>query len=575
MARLALSALFLLVAPARILADAIVRTQAMLAGTIAEYFVEEDRVRVALEIGVADLEAFANLLPDELYEKLHQPPRPHAERLAEFFERDFAVAADAGAPLPGRVVGLEGRTRLRRDPISGEPLPNPAGEEPEPVLFAQLEYALERRPASLTLFGPRSPSQASVGFVVYHGDIAVNDFRYLAPAQTLELDWNDPWYTRFESRALRRQYYAPMSGFLYVEPYEVRKEIIARPIDLQQWVDLGLAGHSTIPADLQPELRRRAAEFLRAHHPVTIDGERIEPELARVHFLERTLKSSRVIDPPVDLNVHSAVLGVIFVYPTDGMPQQVTMDWDLWGARVERIPVAAVDPAGPLPSYLERDWRVLEWTNFLKNPVLPTLAVLEAPPSAAARALWSLRWVLLAAVGGTALWAVRRAQRPAAARRAALAAPVGLLLLVAAGLAWSYTARISQVRANEIVSGLLHNVYRAFDFRDEERIFDALDRSAEGALLEQLFLETRRGLELASQGGARAKVKQIELLALDAEPGDGGGFVARATWNVAGSVGHWGHVHQRRNQYRAELAVAPRDGTWKLVDVEILEEQRL
>jgi hypothetical protein len=122
---------------------------------------------------------------------------------------------------------------------------------------------------------------------------------------------------------------------------------------------------------------------------------------------------------------------------------------------------------------------------------------------------------------------------------------------------------------------LLHNVYRAFDFRNEERIFDALDRSAEGALLEQLFLETRRGLELASQGGARAKVKQIELLALDAEPGDGGGFVARATWNVAGSVGHWGHVHQRRNQYRAELAVAPRDGTWKLVHVEILEEQRL
>jgi hypothetical protein len=218
---------------------------------------------------------------------------------------------------------------------------------------------------------------------------------------------------------------------------------------------------------------------------------------------------------------------------------------------------------------------VLEWTNFLKNPVLPTLAVLEAPPRAAARALWSLRWVLLAAVGAAVLWAVRRAQRPAAARRTALVAPVGLLLLVAAGLAWSTTARISQVRANEIVSGLLHNVYRAFDFRDEERIFDALDRSAEGALLEQLFLETRRGLELASQGGARAKVKQIELLALDTEPADGGGFVARATWNVAGSIGHWGHVHQRRNQYRAALAVAPRGGTWKLVDVEILEEQRL
>ena len=233
-----------------------------------------------------------------------------------------------------------------------------------------------------------------------------------------------------------------------------------------------------------------------------------------------------------------------------------------------------MDPAGPLPSYLEPDWRTLEWTNFLKNPVMPTLAVLEAPPSAVASALWWLRWPLLVAAGAAAFWTARRVRRPGAPR-SALAAPLALLLLVGSSLAWSSTARISPDRAREIVSGLLHNVYRAFDFRDEERIFDALDRSAEGALLEQLFLETRRGLELASQGGARAKVKQIELLALEAQPGDGGGFVARATWNVAGSVGHWGHVHQRRNQYRAELSVAPREGAWKLVDVEILEEQRL
>ena len=60
-----------------------------------------------------------------------------------------------------------------------------------------------------------------------------------------------------------------------------------------------------------------------------------------------------------------------------------------------------------------------------------------------------------------------------------------------------------------------------------------------------------------------------------AEPADGGGFVATATWNASGSVGHWGHVHQRKNQYQAELAVAPLDGVWKLVGLEILQEERL
>jgi hypothetical protein len=65
------------------------------------------------------------------------------------------------------------------------------------------------------------------------------------------------------------------------------------------------------------------------------------------------------------------------------------------------------------------------------------------------------------------------------------------------------------------------------------------------------------------------------MLDVAAEPGPQGSFLATASWNVAGSVGHWGHIHQRRNRYRAELKVAPIDGAWKLVGVEILEEERI
>jgi hypothetical protein len=42
-----------------------------------------------------------------------------------------------------------------------------------------------------------------------------------------------------------------------------------------------------------------------------------------------------------------------------------------------------------------------------------------------------------------------------------------------------------------------------------------------------------------------------------------------------GSVGHWGHIHQRQNQYQARLHVAPIEGEWKLVGLDILEEKRL
>ena len=124
------------------------------------------------------------------------------------------------------------------------------------------------------------------------------------------------------------------------------------------------------------------------------------------------------------------------------------------------------------------------------------------------------------------------------------------------------------------MSSLLHNVYRAFDFREEETIYDTLAHSVSGDLLTQTYLETRRGLELASQGGARAKVQEIEMLEVESET-EGSGFRATSTWNVAASVGHWGHIHQRRNQYIAELTVEPVDGVWKITSLELIEEKRL
>jgi hypothetical protein len=121
----------------------------------------------------------------------------------------------------------------------------------------------------------------------------------------------------------------------------------------------------------------------------------------------------------------------------------------------------------------------------------------------------------------------------------------------------------------------LHNVYRAFDFRAEEDIYDVLNESVSGDLLAEIYLDTRRGLELANQGGARAKVKQIDLETAIARPSEAGGFLADATWVVSGSVGHWGHLHQRRNKYQAKLDIRPVDGVWKLVDMEVLQEERL
>lgn len=555
-------------------ADYIVRSQAMFASTIVEFYVTPGEVRVELEIGAGDIGAFRNLLPDGIYAEMGFGEQALAERLQIFANEDLVIRA-GDSVLPVSLQRIEPAKRVSRDEISGEPLV--AEEESEEiVLLATLHYAMEGEPAQLAFIPPLRYGPINIGFVAYHNGVAVNDFRYLGKPAVLDLDWADPWYSAFQTRSLRRAYYAPMSGFLYIEPFEVRKEIIVRPKDLQRWVDLGLEGLDTIPVELQGTVKEQVVAFLDQHLPTTIDGVPTEFELERVNFLRRTLRNSTVIDPPEPIPVDAAVMGVIYSAPTTGLPNKATMEWDLFDERIQVIPVAATDQAGPFPQFLEPRAPLLEWENFLKQPYIPSLQVLEPAPGAlAVHALW-LRWLLLAAVLALLVWLFTASRKRGALAPAPAIGAVVVSLLAAA--AYWHSLGAARVAANPapVVDALLQNIYHAFDFRQQEKVYDVLAASVEGDLLTDIYLETLRGLELSNQGGARAKVQSIELQDLQVEPlAAGEGFIARADWLVQGSVGHWGHVHQRVNRYQADLRIQPVAGQWKVTAMDVLAEERL
>ena len=558
--------------PMTALTDAIMVSRAMFASTIAEYFVEEDHVRVDLEIGVNDLASFRNLLPDAIYQELAYPPEALDQRLKLFFERDLAIRSN-GLPLQGYIVSMGPETRVKRDPVTGEPMP-PDGTEPEVVIAVTLVFPFELKPESLTLVAPRTTGMASIGFVLYHRGVAVNDFRFLSSGYTVNLDWVDPWYSAFDTRALRRQYFAPMAGFLYVEPYEVRKEIIVRPADVQRSYDLGLGDADVITADMQASVKDGIVAYLDQHFKVTIDGQAVEGTIDRVNFLQRTLRSSVVVDGQ-DIDLLPASVGVIYVFPTHGLPQTVEMDWDLFNERMPLVPASAVDQAGPLPTFLEPDANVLKWENFLKFPELPTLTDIRVPPTALQKFSQWGQW-LFGLLAVLALLLLIRSIRTARGQRFAV---IGLLLVTSGLSVWSaHTWREVQLdpqRLQTLVGDLLHNVYRSFDYRGEEAVYDVLAQSVSGDLLADVYLETRKGLELVNQGGAKVKVKNIEVLETRLLNSESNALKIEARWNVSGSVGHWGHIHQRTNAYHANVTIQDIDGTWKLNGLEILQEERL
>ena len=108
--------------------------------------------------------------------------------------------------------------------------------------------------------------------------------------------------------------------------------------------------------------------------------------------------------------------------------------------------------------------------------------------------------------------------------------------------------RLADDDAADILAGLLHNVYRAFDRRDQSLIYDQLARSIAGDLLQQVYLDTRKSIEVENQGGLQIKVTEVTILDLVRLTSGSSQATYRVHWRVAGSVGHWGHVHQRVNE---------------------------
>ena len=564
--------------------DAMVVTRAMLASTIAEVFVERGEVRVELEIGAADVKAFENVLPEELYDKLFDEKVTEEERQKKFLEQEWLITAD-DVTLPGSIEQVVLVKRLVRDEVTGQPLVEQP-EDAEVVVRVALRYKLEGEPPVISIRPPLDEQggvKANVGFVCYHAGLPLNDFRYLAGEVTADLDWEDPWYSQFRHRNFRRQFDAPMSVFLYVEPYEVRKEIIVRPQDLQQWVDLGIAGAETIAVDEQDAMKRNVAEFLGSKSPVMVDGEEVEGRLERIHFIRRSLRQTGIVEPPEELNSTSATLGVIFVYPIAKLPERVSLEWDLFSEKIQEVPGVTADEAGGLPSMLTLENRVLEWENFLTNPTESGLVAIAEPSKKAAI---SVPVISVLCGGVMALMLVsmfrQRGEGRVVSRRAILAVlgvfVCGVVTLpsvrVVIANPFVEEASLNESEVAELMEGLLYNVYRAFDHHDESVIYDRLAQSIEGSLLADVYLKTRRSMEVKNQGGLRVTVKEVEVQELnDLERSEEGGLNFVCRWRVAGSIGHWGHIHKRENENLAEIVIAPREGQWKIVGMEMLDEQ--
>ncbi len=368
----------------------------------------------------------------------------------------------------------------------------------------------------------------------------------------------------------------PVMSYLSVEPYEVRQEILIQARAAVQFLGVDDEGKGSIPVQSLEPVKAGILNTVRNANPIFIDGEKIKPILARADFV--TLGPAGVIvrAEPVQESLNNGIIGLTLVYETPEMADEIKIDWRLFSENVQKIEATTTDPFGGATMILSLDENVLQWKSRLAGYRVPVIAKISVEK----QKLPVISILLFCVVFATLILSIRR-------KKMLLGRPV-LLGVVGLGLAlYPFVGfpvdlpfvskwKPSTERTSSILDGLFTNVYRAFDVRDENQVYDRLAMSVMGDQLTQIYLQNRQSLELENRGGARANVDEVNILAINSVTSSADdGFVADAVWTVSGSVSHFGHTHYRRNRNHALVTFVIDDGSWKIKDIEVIEEKRL
>jgi hypothetical protein len=325
--------------------------------------------------------------------------------------------------------------------------------------------------------------------------------------------------------------------------------------------------------------RRPALEqFFREHCPVLIDELAVAPVIDELSFLE--LEEAPHQGDTLDF----ITARVVARYPVKTPPARIDMTWAVFAeeppgvAQTEHSvdellavsPYALIDGKEAFVLFTLAEPQFV-WHRPNALPPMPVIAESAAPP-------WTLplQVPIGLALFGLVLFLPRR-------KRLGIAG--ALALLAAAGMAfWDpVEPPTPPLPSAELVAAhfaQLHgNIYRAFDYDDEEAIYAALAQSVHGSLLERLYIEIYESLILRDEGGVVAKVQKVEIQSASPRLPLANSATAvievDCSWRVHGYVRHWQHTHRRVNEYDATYAMRRVDGSWKICEVRTTRQERL
>jgi hypothetical protein len=402
----------------------------------------------------------------------------------------------------------------------------------------QIRYPTDHATSLLTVSqqfgGEKAILPAQLDLVVLQQGVLLSRSRQL-PANrpaSYRIDWKKPPRQTLTLEDIRRQKqeqfrqrlgissYSGLYSFIYITGREVRHEILIPLLTLETWLTIPRADADFLTVQEQQAARQQIGDYFLNRNPVQVNGQASSPVLTRLNFFGLDIRDFALNAEPRKVSVYQARVGIIMTYPCPRSPREVTFLWESFN---------------PHATFLRS-------TVFaLNEPVRQQTFVKEKP---------EFTWH--------------------AAKGADISPPARPVML---GINKNRTIRPDTRQARSITTSLLENIYHSFDLSTDAQVYDAMATSIDGPLLRQLFLQTKRSLVIAEQGGAIARVAAVESLEGKLLVPGKESFQYLAQWRVTGTVEHWGHIHMRENQYEALLTVNSTTAGWKISGYQLRDQK--
>lgn len=554
----------------------------------------EDKISVTLSILVEDLVLYQDLEPNE---NNFLPPDVIKEAMVphgDFILKHFHIMDVDGNLLEAKLTNIKA-PEMEAEGVHVAYLMSYNIEY-------EMEFPLEAPPTHLTFHQDFGGSQiflpANMWLRLHRDGVKIAHERVLTKGvpYSVRIDWSGPPQeplmpgqadeTRQEKEAeetLGISSYGATYSFIYITDQEVRHEILIPLLSLEQWVQVEREDLNWLEVDEQDAAKEGILNLFKEKNPVTIDGVTVQPVLDRLDFYGLDFTDFAMQAERKRVSAYSARVGIILAYPAKTPPQQVELNWELFSSYspVLRSLVYAYEDASTKDFYYGED--AFQWTNP-GRPEKPAITAIAAPPAPPKLPI-PIFSVILCVLGFIFLPLAIKQYK---ANNHSFAI-FTILIFIFAGFMYPFGSRIeindpfapkfviADDDASAVFQTLHSNIYRAFDYRDESDVYDALAMSVEGELLSELYLQIRKGLEMAEQGGAVSRVDEviIEEGDLNNIHQDPRAWDYTSTWTVQGTVEHWGHIHTRTNRYTAAFTTTALEAGWKITDLTLLDEERL